>query len=111
MLSFVEQRPDRFNLGLGGHNLLRPMENLRNLESFVKDHPVAYTVIGPSFWGDGMYPPGDAVYYPLYTKCCELDLPLFLNTGSARSADPGRGAEPDPPRPRLRALPRAPVWR
>jgi predicted TIM-barrel fold metal-dependent hydrolase len=28
-----------------------------------------------------MYPPSDAVYYPLYTKCCELDLPLCLNTG------------------------------
>jgi len=24
VLSFVEQRPDRFSLGLGGHNLLRP---------------------------------------------------------------------------------------
>ena len=28
-----------------------------------------------------MYPPSDAVYYPLYTKCCELDLPLCVNTG------------------------------
>ena len=28
-----------------------------------------------------MYPPTDAVYYPLYTKCCELDLPLCMNTG------------------------------
>ena len=36
---------------------------------------------GPSFWGDGMYPPTDPVYYPLYTKCCELDLPLCMNTG------------------------------
>jgi predicted TIM-barrel fold metal-dependent hydrolase len=89
VLSFVEQRPDRFAIGLGGHNLLRPMENLRALESFVADHPVAYTVIGPSFWGDGMYPPSDAVYYPLYTKCCELDLPLFLNTGLPGPPIPG----------------------
>ena len=28
-----------------------------------------------------MYPPTDAVYFPLYTKCCELDLPLCMNTG------------------------------
>jgi len=94
VLSFVEQRPDRFNLGLGGHNLLRPMENLRNLESFVANHPVAYTVIGPSFWGDGMYPPSDAVYYPLYTKCCELDLPLFLNTGLPGPPIPGEVQNP-----------------
>lgn len=80
-LSFVESRPDRFALSVGGFNLLRPMPTVRGLESFVRDHPVAYAVVGPSFWGDGMYPPTDAVYFPLYTKCCELDLPLCLNTG------------------------------
>jgi predicted TIM-barrel fold metal-dependent hydrolase len=94
VLSFVEQRPDRFAIGLGGHNLLRPMENLRTLQSFVADNPVAYTVIGPSFWGDGMYPPSDAVYYPLYTKCCELDLPLFLNTGLPGPPIPGEVQNP-----------------
>ena len=70
------------------------MENLRNLESFVADHPVAYTVVGPSFWGDGMYPPSDAVYYPLYTKCCELDLPLCLNTGLPGPPIPGEVQNP-----------------
>jgi len=94
VLSFVEQRPDRFAIGLGGHNLLRPMENLRNLQRFVADHPVAYTVIGPSFWGDGMYAPSDAVYYPLYTKCCELDLPLFMNTGLPGPPIPGEVQNP-----------------
>jgi predicted TIM-barrel fold metal-dependent hydrolase len=78
---YAESRPDRFALGIGGMNLLRPMKNLRTLESFVRDHPVAYATVGPSFWGDGMYAPTDAVYYPLYTKCCELDLPLCINTG------------------------------
>ncbi len=47
----------------------------------MKNHPVAYASVGPSFWGDGMYNPTSAVYYPLYTKCCELDLPLCMNTG------------------------------
>ncbi len=59
----------------------KPMPTVRALESFVRDHPVAYAVVGPSFWGDGMYPPTDAVYFPLYTKCCELDLALCMNTG------------------------------
>ncbi|HET6950404.1 MAG TPA: amidohydrolase family protein [Acidimicrobiales bacterium] len=80
-LRFVEARPDRFALGVGGFNLLRPMATLRKLQAFVENHPVAYASVGPSFWGDGMYPPTDAVYYPLYTKCCELDLPLCVNTG------------------------------
>ena len=80
-LSFVESHPDRFGLAVGGFNLLRPMKALRQLQSFVDAHPVAYATVGPSFWGDGMYPPSDAVYYPLYTKCCELDLPLCMNAG------------------------------
>lgn len=80
-LRFVEARPDRFALGIGGLDLLRPMPTMRKLRAFTEHHPVAYTIAGPSFWGDGMYPPTDAVYYPLYTTCCDLDLPLCLNTG------------------------------
>jgi predicted TIM-barrel fold metal-dependent hydrolase len=80
-LDFVEARPDRFALGVGGFDLLKPMPTLRALQAFVDNHPVAYASVGPSFWGDGMYPPTDPVYYPLYTKCCELELPLCMNTG------------------------------
>lgn len=80
-LDFVEARPDRFALGVGGLDLLKPMPTLRKLEAFVANNPVAYAAVGPSFWGDGMYPPSDAVYYPLYVKACELELPVCLNTG------------------------------
>jgi predicted TIM-barrel fold metal-dependent hydrolase len=80
-LSYVEQHPDRFSLGIGGLDLLAPMPTLRNLKSFIDNHPVAYAQVGPAFWGDGQYPPSDAVYYPLYTKCCEWGLPLALATG------------------------------
>ena len=41
-----------------------------------------------------MYPPSDAVYYPLYTKCCELDLPLCLNTGIPGPPIPGEAQNP-----------------
>ena len=78
---FAEAQPDRFALGVGGFPLLRPMKAVRALESFVANNRVAYATVGPSFWGDGMYPPTDAVYFPLYTKCCELELPLCMNTG------------------------------
>src|SRR5262249_11193929 len=80
-LAFVDARPDRFALAVGGFDLLKPMPTVRALESYVRDHPAAYAVVGPSFWGDGMYPPTDPVYYPLYVKCCELDLPLCMNMG------------------------------
>ena len=58
------------------------------------DLPVAYTVVGPSFWGDGMYPPSDAVYYPLYAKCAELELPLCINTGLPGPPIPGEVQNP-----------------
>jgi predicted TIM-barrel fold metal-dependent hydrolase len=93
-LDFVEAEPERFALGVGGFNLLKPMKTVRALESFVRDNPVAYATVGPSFWGDGMYPPSDAVYYPLYTKCCELDLPLCVNTGIPGPPIPGEAQNP-----------------
>jgi predicted TIM-barrel fold metal-dependent hydrolase len=93
-LSFAQARPDRFSLAVGGFDLLKPMPTVRALESFVRDHPVAYAVVGPSFWGDGMYPPTDPVYYPLYVKCCELGLALCMNTGIP---GPPLPAEPQDP--------------
>ncbi len=91
--TFVDAHPpDRFALAMGGGvNLLRPIPALRELAAVAADLPVAYAVVGPSFWGgDGQYPPSDAVYYPLYTKCAELELPLCVNTGLPGAADPPR---------------------
>ena len=80
-IGYADARPDKFHLGLGGLDLLHPMANLRALESFVANHQVAYAAVGPSFWGDARYAPDHAVYYPLYVRCCDLDLPLCVNTG------------------------------
>jgi predicted TIM-barrel fold metal-dependent hydrolase len=91
---FVAQRPDRFALAMGGVNLLRPVASLRELTALAADLPVAYAVVGPSFWGDGQYPPSDAVYYPLYAKCAEIDLPLCVNTGIPGPPIPGEVQNP-----------------
>jgi predicted TIM-barrel fold metal-dependent hydrolase len=91
---FVAERPDRFALAIGGINLLRPVPALRELAAVCNDLPVAYAAVGPSFWGDGMYPPSDAVYYPLYAKCAELELPLCMNTGLPGPPIPGEVQNP-----------------
>src|SRR6516165_2496044 len=39
-LRYVNERPDRLALGVGGLNLLRPVKTMRALESFVRDNPV-----------------------------------------------------------------------
>lgn len=91
---FVAARPDRFVLAMGGVNLLRPVPALAELSAVAADLPVVYAVVGPSFWGDGQYPPSDAVYYPLYAKCAELDLPLCVNTGIPGPPIPGEVQHP-----------------
>jgi uncharacterized protein len=91
---FVDARPDRFSLAMGGVNLLRPIPSLRELSTIANDLPVSYAVVGPSFWGDAQYPAGDAVYYPLYTKCAELELPLCMNTGLPGPPIPGEAQHP-----------------
>lgn len=91
---FVAARPDRFVLAMGGVNLLRPVPALAELSAVASDLPVVYAVVGPSFWGDGQYPPSDAVYYPLYAKCAELDLPLCVNTGIPGPPIPGEVQHP-----------------
>ncbi|WP_205874034.1 amidohydrolase family protein [Mycobacterium camsae] len=91
---FVDERPDRFALAMGGINLLRPVKSLRELTAVAGDLPVAYAVVGPSFWADGQYPPSDAVYYPLYAKCAEIELPLCVNTGLPGPPIPGEVQNP-----------------
>ncbi|MFI7670402.1 amidohydrolase family protein [Nocardia sp. NPDC049526] len=93
-LKFTEARPDRFGLAINGVDLLHPISSLRELDALVKDLPVVYTTAGPSFWGDGRYPPTDAVYYPLYYKCAELGLPLCMNTGIPGPPIPGEVQNP-----------------
>ncbi|CAM2801302.1 amidohydrolase family protein [Skermania piniformis] len=93
-LKFTTARPDRFALAVNGVDLLRPVATLRTLTALVADLPVVYTTVGASFWGDGRYPPSDAVYYPLYYKCAELGLPLCMNTGIPGPPIPGEVQHP-----------------
>jgi len=77
VLSFPKARPDRFFLGvqLDPRRLLRAT---RALVAIAADQPVVLARITP-FAID--LPPSDRVYYPIYTKCIELGLPLTINTG------------------------------
>ncbi len=69
--------PDRFS-GLAGIDPFRGMEQLRDLEYAVKE-------LG--FVGAHLYPhwcelaPDHAKYYPIYAKCCELDIPIMMQVG------------------------------
>jgi predicted TIM-barrel fold metal-dependent hydrolase len=69
----------------------RGMETLRLLETLVTRHGLRLARIVPFLVNR---PPNDKVYYPVYAKCIELDLPLSINTGI-----PGPPMPAEPQRP------------
>jgi len=77
VVSFADARPDRFALG-AQLDPRRGMKALRALRSFAADHPVVLARITPFYLGVA---PNDAIYYPVYTACIDLDLPITINTG------------------------------
>jgi predicted TIM-barrel fold metal-dependent hydrolase len=74
---WCRRHPDRFS-GLAGVDPFRGMQGLRDLEHAVKE-------LG--FVGAHLYPhwfrlaPNEALYYPYYAKCCELDVPIMMQVG------------------------------
>lgn len=76
-LSFVHARPERFVLS-AALDPRRGMHAVRALERVVRDEPVVLARITPFMIN---LPPDDRVYYPVYQKCIELDLPIAINTG------------------------------
>jgi uncharacterized protein len=76
-----EQHPDRFR-GLAGVDPTLGMAGLRELERGVREF---------GFVGAHLYPhwfelaPDHARYYPIYAKCCELDIPVLMQVGHCLS--------------------------
>lgn len=75
--AIVRQHPDRFS-GLAGTDPTEGMAGLRELEWGIRE-------LG--FVGAHLYPhwfemaPDHARYYPIYAKCCELDVPIQMQVG------------------------------
>jgi uncharacterized protein len=89
-LQFAAHHPKRFAyaVSLDPRKLMR---ELWRLEDLVKTQPVVMARVVP-FLID--LPPTHPVYYPLYAKCVELDLPLSLNTGIPGPPMPGECQNP-----------------
>ena len=90
VLEFAKSRPDRFALA-AGVDVRHGMEALWALEELVRGHPVAMARVVP-FQFD--LAPTHRLYYPLYAKCVELDLPLSINTGIPGPPQPGECQHP-----------------
>ena len=76
-LNFIDKHPDRFGLSV----TVDPtglMRAIRKLDAMARNHPLVLARITPFYYD---LPPNHRVYYPVFSKCCELDLALSINTG------------------------------
>jgi predicted TIM-barrel fold metal-dependent hydrolase len=71
------QYPDRFS-GLAGIDPYRGMQQLYDLEEAVNEFGFVGAHLYPH-WCE--LPPDHAKYYPVYAKCCELDIPIMMQVG------------------------------
>ncbi|HWO00489.1 MAG TPA: amidohydrolase family protein [Blastocatellia bacterium] len=85
----VHRFPDRF-VGVAAVNLEKPVEAVRELDRAVKELGFKALRVIPWLWNR---PPNDKLYYPLYVKCIELDIPFCTqvgHTGPLMPSEPGR---------------------
>jgi predicted TIM-barrel fold metal-dependent hydrolase len=75
----VKAHPDRFFGWVGVNPLARAMETLRYIEYGIKEMGFKGVHVYPHWFG---YPINDRIYYPIYTKCAELDVPIALQVGT-----------------------------
>lgn len=90
VLGFPEADPERFPLSVQ-IDPRRGMAALQELEALKRDHPVVLARVTPFMIN---LPPDDRVYYPLYAKCIELDIPVSVNTGIPGPPAPGKCQDP-----------------
>ncbi len=69
--------PDRFS-GLAGVDPFRGMQGLRELQHAVEVYGFVGAHLYPHWFG---LPPNHAKYYPYYTKCAELGVPIMMQVG------------------------------
>jgi len=90
VLAFTREHPDRFFLAATCDPTQR-MKGAWALAELVREHPVVMARVVP-FMHD--LPPDHRDYYPLYAKCCDLDLPISINTGIPGPPMPGECQNP-----------------
>lgn len=72
-----QKYPDRFS-GLAGVDPFRGMAGLRELQHAVEAYGFVGAHLYPHWFG---LPPNHAKYYPYYTKCAELGIPIMMQVG------------------------------
>ena len=77
---FVDQDPELF-CAFAGLDPHKGMEAVRTLDHLVKEEGFVGAATDPIY---NQIPIDHAKFYPIYAKCCELDIPIVITTGPAR---------------------------
>lgn len=88
----VAEFPDRF-VGVAAVNLEKPVEAVRELDRAVNQLGFKALRVIPWLW---KLPPNDKLYFPLYVKCVELDIPFCTQVGHTGPLMPSETGRPVP---------------
>lgn len=89
---WTRKYPDRF-IGIAGVDLSDPVEAVKTLEKCVKEYKFKGLRVVNWLWE---LPPNHKLYYPLYVKCVELDIPFFTQVGHTGPLKPSETGRPVP---------------
>jgi predicted TIM-barrel fold metal-dependent hydrolase len=87
---YTTKYPDRF-VGLAGYNPFRIPESLKEIELAVKQH--GFKGVYVHIYGFDI-PLSDRKMYPLFAKCCELDIPISMQVGHVLEGMPSEHGRP-----------------
>src|SRR5215510_2866218 len=88
----TRQFPGRF-VGVAAVNLEKPVQAVRELDRAVRELGFKALRVIPWLW---KLPPNDKLYYPLYVKCIELDIPFCTQVGHTGPKMPSETGRPIP---------------
>lgn len=77
IIPFIQSYPDLFK-GFCGVDPHKGMESVYRLQDLVQNEGFSGAAIDPIY---AQIPANDARYYPIYAKCCELDVPVIITSG------------------------------
>jgi predicted TIM-barrel fold metal-dependent hydrolase len=88
----VRAFPDRFT-GVAAVDLSNPVQAVRELDRAVRELGFKALRVVPWIW---KLPPNDKLYYPLYVKCVELNIPFCTQVGHTGPLMPSETGRPVP---------------
>lgn len=80
VLDFCQKCPEKF-IGFWGVDPHKGMNGIRDLAKAVTENKTIQGAAVDPYLAK-IYP-NDAKYYPVYAKCCELEIPIIFTTGTA----------------------------